>query len=69
MPLYRFHFNGLDSDAIELELADDNEAWTEAVTSMCELLKDDRSFAPGHDWHVEVRTQDTLVYKLTVSGR
>ncbi len=69
MPLYRFHFNGLDDDAVELELADDREAWTEAVTSMCELLKFDRSFSAGQDWHVEVHCRDRLIYKLTVSGR
>jgi hypothetical protein len=69
MPLYWFQFNASQRQSAALELESDEEAWREAVQTMCELLKHDKSFAPGQDWKVEVRDEEGLVYTLTVSGR
>jgi hypothetical protein len=68
MSLYKFHING-SKDAAELELSDDREAWREAVAATCELLKDNSNFGPEQEWLVEVRSEERLVFRLTVSGR
>jgi hypothetical protein len=66
MPRYWIHINGSEADAAGLELADDKAAWSEAVATMCELLKGHN--AARDDLRVEVRDQDGTVGKLTSPG-
>ena len=68
MPRYRFNVP-LTVDDIEIDLADDHEAWSQAVTLLGELLQDiDGGLPRSTDWTLLVREEGREVARLRVTA-
>jgi hypothetical protein len=69
MPKYIFR-TPLSVETAELELADDQEAWGQAVTYMGELLKDiDGGLPNPTSWKLSVRQGSRTVAEIEVAAR
>lgn len=69
LPSYSFKVP-LSVDALEFELKDDEEAWSQAVTYIGELLRDiDGGLPDQTEWHLTVHEGGRMVCEIDVRAR
>lgn len=66
MPRYFFHINGErpHRDEIGEELADDGDAWHEAMGRARDI---EDTLRPGEAWRLDVREGNFVVYVVTIT--
>ncbi|WEX10584.1 hypothetical protein [Chelativorans sp. AA-79] len=70
MPRYFFHVAGECARTAansDIELPDPNAAWSEAITTCGEMIKDlDGTLPIGTDWKMEVADDDGPIFVISV---